>query len=172
VCRTVVATNVCVNSDAAKPLATAGKGLSTVRKVAKEVAAVRKTSEPRSRIMRAIKSRDTSPELAVRSLAHRLGYRFRVCRRDLPGSPDLVFPRLRKVIFVNGCFWHSHDCGEGVRVPLQNRPYWKQKLRRTKERDEAACEALRALGWKVTVFWECELANREGAIRKLRTFLR
>src|ERR1700733_13736810 len=72
-----------------------------------------KTAETRRRIMRAIRSRDTAPELAVRRMAHRMGYRFRVCRKDLPGNPDLVFPRLRKVVFVHGCFWHSHDCGEG-----------------------------------------------------------
>jgi DNA mismatch endonuclease (patch repair protein) len=130
------------------------------------------TSESRRRIMRAIKSRDTAPELFVRRLAHRMGYRFRLHRKDLPGTPDLVFPGMRKAIFVHGCFWHSHDCGEGARVPKQNRSYWKKKLARNTERDEAAHEALTALGWKVTVFWECELRNRERIERQLRNFLR
>jgi DNA mismatch endonuclease (patch repair protein) len=79
---------------------------------------------------------------------------------------------MRKAIFVHGCFWHSHDCGEGARVPKQNRSYWKKKLARNTERDEAAHEALTALGWKVTVFWECELRNRERIERQLRNFLR
>ena len=129
------------------------------------------TSEARSRIMRAVKSRDTLPELAVRSLVHRMGYRFRVCRRDLPGTPDIVFPRLRKVIFVHGCFWHGHNCGQGVRIPVQNRSYWSRKIARTAERDEAAEAALTALGWKVSVFWECELKNEKRVARRLRAFL-
>jgi DNA mismatch endonuclease (patch repair protein) len=133
---------------------------------------IEKPSEARSRIMRAIESRDTAPELIVRGLAHRMGYRFRLCRKDLPGCPDVVFPKLRKVIFVNGCFWHSHDCGQGARVPAQNRVYWKKKLERNKERDDAASQALTALGWKVSVFWECELRNLKRTERKLRTFLR
>lgn len=134
-------------------------------------AVMTETSEARRRIMRAVKSRDTVPELIVRSLAHRMGYRFRVCRRDLPGSPDVVFPRLRKVIFVHGCFWHGHDCGQGVRVPAHNRAYWEKKIARNKERDEAAHAALTALGWKVTVFWECELRNERRVVRELHTFL-
>ena len=121
--------------------------------------------------MRAVKSRDTLPELAVRSLVHRMGYRFRVCRRDLPGTPDIVFPRLRKVIFVHGCFWHGHNCGQGVRMPAQNRSYWSRKIARTAERDEAAEAALTALGWKVSVFWECELKNEKRVARRLRAFL-
>jgi DNA mismatch endonuclease (patch repair protein) len=129
------------------------------------------TPESRRRIMRAIKSRDTRPELFVRQLAHRLGYRFRVHRKDLPGRPDLVFPGKRKVIFVHGCFWHSHDCGVG-HFPAQNRAYWKEKLTRTVHRDEAARKSLTALGWKVTVFWECELHNPILVERRLRSFLR
>jgi DNA mismatch endonuclease (patch repair protein) len=130
------------------------------------------TTPARSRIMRAIKSRDTAPELLVRRLAHSMGYRFRVHRKNLPGTPDLVFPARRKAIFVHGCFWHSHDCGRGARVPKQNRSYWKKKLARNEERDEAARKALTALGWKVSVLWECELRNRKRIERKLRVFLR
>ncbi len=131
-----------------------------------------KTPEPRRRIMRAIRSRDTQPELIVRRLAHRMGYRFRLHRKDLPGRPDLVFPGKHKVIFVNGCFWHSHNCGSGARRPAQNTAYWNQKLARTTERDKAALAALTALGWEVSVFWECELQNRKAAARRLRAFLR
>jgi DNA mismatch endonuclease (patch repair protein) len=130
------------------------------------------TTPARSRIMRAIKSRNTAPELLVRRLAHSMGYRFRVHRRDLPGTPDLVFPARGKAIFVHGCFWHCHDCAGGPRMPGLNRTYWKKKLTRNKERDEAACEALTALGWKVRVFWECELQDLKRTERSLRTFLR
>ena len=130
------------------------------------------TSPARSRIMRAIKSRNTAPELLVRRLAHRMGYRFRVHRKDLPGTPDLVFPARRKAIFVHGCFWHCHDCGGGPRMPAHNRAYWKKKLTLNKKRDQAACAALTTLGWKVRVFWECELQNQKRTQRNLRTFLR
>lgn len=129
-------------------------------------------SEARSRIMRAVKSRDTGPELLVRSLAHRIGYRFRVCRRDLPGCPDIVFPRLRKVIFVHGCFWHGHDCGRGVRVPTQNRSYWRKKIERNSARDEAAVASLKEQGWEASVFWECELTDAARVTNRLRKFLR
>jgi DNA mismatch endonuclease (patch repair protein) len=129
------------------------------------------TPEPRRRIMRAIKSRDTLPELVVRRLAHKMGYRFRLHRKDLPGRPDLVFPGKHKVIFVNGCFWHSHDCAGGARVPAQNSAYWSEKLARTTERDKAALAALTAQGWEVSVFWECELHNRKRVERRLRAFL-
>jgi len=127
--------------------------------------------ESRRRIMRAIRSRDTGPERMVRSLAHRIGYRFRVCRKDLPGCPDIVFPRLRKVVFVHGCFWHGHDCGQGVRIPAKNRRYWKEKIARTCARDEAAEIALRKLGWDVDVFWECELTNHADIKSRLLKFL-
>jgi DNA mismatch endonuclease (patch repair protein) len=129
------------------------------------------TPEPRRRIMRAIKSRDTQPELIVRRLTHSMGYRFRLHSTDLPGRPDLVFPSKRKVIFVNGCFWHSHDCGGGARVPAQNTAYWNEKLARTRARDKAALAALTALGLEVSVFWECELQNRKNVERRLRAFL-
>jgi DNA mismatch endonuclease, patch repair protein len=129
------------------------------------------TPEPRRRIMRAIKSRDTGPELFVRRVAHRLGFRFRVHRNDLPGKPDIVFPAKQKVIFVHGCFWHSHKCCGG-RIPAQNTAYWKEKLARTVLRDQAALTTLTELGWKVTVLWECELQNLDSVERRLRQFLR
>jgi len=138
----------------------------------RKVSLVSQPTEARSRIMRAIRSRDTVPELIVRSLAHRMGYRFRLCRKDLPGCPDLVFPRLRKAIFVHGCFWHGHDCGQGVRIPAKNRAYWRKKIMRNQERDMAAHVALTALGWESTVFWECQLQDQKGVMRGLRAFLR
>jgi len=127
--------------------------------------------EARSRIMRAIKSRDTQPELIVRRLAYSMGYRYRLHRKDLPGKPDLAFPGRRKVIFVHGCFWHCHDCGRGARLPATNKAYWKEKLERNKARDLAALKALTALGWKVKVLWECELADSNRVEGLLRTFL-
>src|SRR5262245_17964395 len=130
------------------------------------------TTPARSRIMRAIKSRNTAPERLVRRLAHCMGYRFRVHRKDLPGTPDLVFPARRKAIFVHGCFWHCHDCGGGPRMPTQNRVYWRKKLTRNKKRDEEASAALTVLGWKVRVFWECELRDLRRTERSLRAFLR
>lgn len=121
--------------------------------------------------MQAVKGKDTGPEMAVRRLAHGMGYRFRLHRKDLPGKPDLVFPRLRKVLFVHGCFWHGHDCVRGARVPVQNRAYWKQKIARNKERDAAAQAGLSTLGWKVAVLWECELKEPAQVKKLLAKFL-
>jgi DNA mismatch endonuclease (patch repair protein) len=122
--------------------------------------------------MRAVKSIDTAPELMVRRLAHRMGYRFRLHRKDLPGKPDLVFPKLHKVIFVHGCFWHGHDCARGARVPKNNRDYWAKKIERNKARDQATRIALVASGWKVAVFWECELRKTSHPTASIRKFLR
>lgn len=119
----------------------------------------------RSANMRAIRSKDMRPELKVRSIVHRLGYRFRLHRKDLPGKPDLVFISRRKVIFVNGCFWHSHGCRVS-HTPKSNAAYWGPKLERNKFRDHRNLDALRAAGWKALVIWECE-TNDEGRMRKL-----
>ena len=129
------------------------------------------TPEVRRRTMQAVKSENTGPELAVRRLAHGMGYRFRLHRKDLPGTPDLVFPRLRKVVFVHGCFWHGHDCARGARIPVQNRSYWTKKIARNKSRDDDVQEELIAAGWDVDVLWECEISDRERMARKLRKFL-
>src|SRR5579863_2115314 len=99
---------------------------------------MKETPEQRSRIMGAVKGSDTAPEMMVRRMAHRMGYRFRLHRKDLPGKPDLVFPGLRKVVFVHGCFWHGHDCTRGARVPIRNRDYWTAKIARNRERDKRA----------------------------------
>lgn len=128
-------------------------------------------SGQRSRIMRAVKGRDTIPELLVRSAAHRMGYRFRLHRRDLPGSPDLVFPGLRKVVFVHGCFWHGHSCPRGARIPKSNRDYWIEKVRRNKLRDKGAKAKLKADGWDVLVLWECRIKETVKLERVLRLFL-
>src|SRR5919106_1632532 len=119
------------------------------------------TPEQRSRNMAAIRGKNTAPELVVRRIAHRLGYRFRLHRRDLPGRPDLVFPRLRKVILVHGCFWHQHPGCSLARSPKSRPDYWLPKLRRNQERDAKAAEALKGLGWDLMVLWECEAAAEE-----------
>lgn len=129
------------------------------------------TSIQRSRIMRAVKSVDTAPEMVVRRLAHRLGYRFRLHRADLPGRPDLVFPARKAVIFVHGCFWHGHDCKRGARTPKTNSDYWIAKIARNRLRDARHGVALAEMGWRAMVLWECELKNEEELIKKLRAFL-
>lgn len=113
-------------------------------------------TEKRSTVMRAVKSRDTAPELKVRRAAHALGLRFRLGRSDLPGKPDLVFPSRRIALFVHGCFWHGHDCARGARMPHTNRTYWQAKIARNMERDAASLASLRKLDWKPAVIWECE----------------
>ena len=121
--------------------------------------------------MQAVKSENTGPELAVRRLAHGMGYRFRLHRKDLPGKPDLVFPSRRKVIFVHGCFWHRHDCARGARVPVQNRAYWTKKIAGNKVRDKDVQAALTAAGWEVVVLWECEIRDQARMSRQIRKFL-
>jgi DNA mismatch endonuclease, patch repair protein len=113
-------------------------------------------STKRSAVMRAVKSRDTAPEIKVRRAAHALGLRFRLSRKDLPGKPDLVFPARRVALFVHGCFWHGHHCPRGARVPQANRAYWIAKITRNVARDQTTLKALRKLGWKPAVIWECE----------------
>jgi DNA mismatch endonuclease (patch repair protein) len=132
---------------------------------------MKESPEERSRIMRTVKGQDTGPELAIRRLIHSMGYRFRLHRADLPGKPDLVFPRLRKVIFVHGCFWHGHSCARGDRLPVNNRDYWTRKIARNKERDKKTPLALRALGWKSLQVWECELRDVSSLKKRLKSFL-
>ena len=132
---------------------------------------VQPPSEARSRIMRAVKSRDTKPEMIVRRTAHAMGKRYRLHRNDLPGKPDLTFPRLRKIIFVHGCFWHGHDCKRGARMPKDNADYWKQKISRNRERHAKAQETLQSMGWDVLVIWECQLKDREALNDRLTQFL-
>lgn len=128
-------------------------------------------SAERSAIMRAVKARDTAPELKVRRLAHGLGFRFRLGGRGLPGSPDLVFPRLSACVLVHGCFWHGHGCARGARVPKANRAYWTAKIARNRARDTASLKALRRLGWRALAVWECETKDTAALARRLRRFL-
>jgi DNA mismatch endonuclease (patch repair protein) len=127
--------------------------------------------EKRSAIMRAVKGRDTGPELRVRRIAFGLGYRYRLNRRDLPGAPDLVFPGRRKAVFVHGCFWHGHSCKRGDRPPSANAAYWSAKIARNRARDAAARRALKALGWEALTLWECELKDEARLKRRLARFL-
>jgi len=129
------------------------------------------TPEQRSRNMSAIRGADTKPEKIVRSLAHRLGYRFRLHRRDLPGKPDLVFPARHKVIMVHGCFWHVHDCPHGRVKPATNARFWADKRGGNAARDRRNLKALETAGWSVLVVWECETRSLEPLARKLREFL-
>ncbi len=129
------------------------------------------TPEQRSRVMGRVKGKNTKPEMMVRRLAHALGYRFRLHRKDLPGSPDLVFPGRRKVIFVHGCFWHGHDCPRGSRQPKQNADYWRAKIARNVARDRQAVATLEDQGWSVLTLWECELKDAEALQGRLEGFL-
>ena len=121
--------------------------------------------------MRAVKGRDTKPEMIVRRLVHSMGYRYRLHRADLPGKPDLVFPSRKKVIFVHGCFWHGHACKRGARVPQSNRDYWVEKIHRNRERDEKSLKDLEESGWCVLIVWECALKDREVLEANLKAFL-
>jgi len=124
----------------------------------------------RSENMRAIRSTGMRPELEVRSLVHRLGFRFGLHRDDLPGRPDLVFGSRRKVIFVHGCFWHSHKC-RMAHTPKSNLNYWLPKLARNKQRDKRNIVALEALGWRSLVIWECETSEERDLKKRVRAFL-
>lgn len=117
------------------------------------------TTEQRRRNMSAIKGKNTKPELVVRKLVHSLGFRFRLHRKGLPGKPDLVFPKLRKIIFVHGCFWHMHDCPYGRVTPKNNAEFWATKRLRNVHRDGNVEEQLNVLGWKVLLVWECEIKD-------------
>lgn len=132
-------------------------------------------SATRSRMMSGIRGRDTKPEILVRSLLHRQGFRFRLQVRTLPGRPDLVLPRYHAVIFVHGCFWHGHDCPL-FRLPTTRTEFWRSKIEGNQNRDRRVREDLLASGWRVAVVWECALrgAGRdvEGVVRQLADWLR
>ena len=121
--------------------------------------------------MRAVRARDTGPEIAVRRLLHRLGYRFRLHRADLPGHPDLAFPARRAAVFVHGCFWHGHDCPRGARAPKTNAAYWAAKIARNRARDAETRAALEARGWRAAVVWECALRDPAAVAAALAAFL-
>ena len=125
----------------------------------------------RSQIMARVKSTDTKPEMTVRRLLHGLGYRYRLHRTDLPGRPDLTFPSRRKVVFVNGCFWHNHENCAKVRIPTSNRDYWLAKLERNRARDKLNLTLLEASDWKTAVVWECQLKDLEAVTDRMVNFL-
>lgn len=129
------------------------------------------TPEQRRRCMSSIRSKNTRPEIIVRKMAHRMGFRFRLHRKDLPGTPDLVFPRLRKIIFVHGCFWHMHDCPYGSVVPKTNTEFWQTKRRSNVRRDKENLNTLEKDGWNILVVWECETRNSDALFRILHEFL-
>lgn len=124
------------------------------------------TEEQRRRNMAAVRSTDTMPERAVRSILHKLGLRFRLHQRALPGTPDIVLTRHKSVVFVHGCFWHGHDCPRG-KVPSTRTEFWLPKLQRNCERDRANAASLRTLGWRVVTVWECELGEPRRLVRRL-----
>lgn len=113
----------------------------------------------RSRMMSGIRGKNTRPELLIRHSLHRLGYRYRLHRKDLPGKPDLVLPRYRAVIFVNGCFWHGHDC-HLFKWPSSRADWWRAKITKTRETDAASRQALAVMGWRILDVWECALKGR------------
>ncbi|BBU60505.1 hypothetical protein MSC49_04400 [Methylosinus sp. C49] len=125
----------------------------------------------RSAIMRAVKSRDTSPEKQVRALLRGFAPHYRLHREDVPGKPDIAYVGRKRAIFVHGCFWHGHDCARGARTPKTNADYWRAKIARNRARDIAHQEKLASLGWRALIVWECELKDRAALEARLRAFL-
>lgn len=130
----------------------------------------RLTPEARSANMKAVRRKDTAPEMRVRRLLYAAGYRYRLHVQALPGSPDIVFPIRKKAIFVHGCFWHGHDCRAG-RSPQSRRDYWLPKIARNQERDAAAVDALSRRGWQSLIIWQCQVADLELMRTRLQNFL-
>lgn len=130
------------------------------------------TPEERSELMARVRGKDTQPERIVRSMVHRMGYRFKLHDGRLPGRPDMVLPRHRKVIFVHGCFWHGHEGCSRSKPPSSNVDFWKKKLGANKERDIRILEELEMDGWKTLVIWECETRKREELQERLAAFLK
>lgn len=122
------------------------------------------SKEERSRVMAKVKSRGTKPEKKVRSLLFSLGFRFRLCQKNLPGKPDIVLKKYRTVIFVHGCFWHGHENCKNARIPKSNVEFWKNKIEHNKQRFAEVSRQLQEQGWKVVVIWECETKD----IKKLK----
>lgn len=129
------------------------------------------TPQQRRKCMSRIRGRDTKPEMVVRSLVHSLGYRYRLHVAKLAGTPDLVFPKYRKVIFVHGCFWHRHNCSKGRPVPATNTEFWERKFTENKDRDVMAIKTLEQDGWGVLVIWECEARVRDKLTERVLAFL-
>jgi len=130
----------------------------------------RVSEEKRSYIMSSVGSKDTGPELVVRKMLHRLGYRYRLHKRGLPGSPDVVFQGRKKVVFIHGCFWHGHGCKYG-RLPKSKKEYWEKKIKMNRKRDKRNIQELEDLGWSALVIWQCELKEAEAVKARLVNFL-
>ncbi len=128
------------------------------------------TPTERSAIMRRVRAKDTEPEMIVRRMIHRMGLRYALHRRDLPGNPDLVLVKRQAIVFVHGCFWHGHSCRSGRNRPSSNRGYWIPKLDRNSARDRANRRALHRDGWRVLTVWECETRKPERLRAKLERF--
>ena len=130
-----------------------------------------KVSEQRSRNMSAIKSKNTKPEIKVRKILHSMGYRFRLHSKDLPGSPDIVLPKYKTVIFVHGCFWHRHENCKFASTPKTRQEFWENKFKANVKRDLEIQEKIKNIGWKYFVIWECEARNIESIEEKIKRFL-
>ena len=130
-----------------------------------------KVSEKRSRNMSAIRSNNTKPEIAVRKLLHSMGYRFRLHRKDLPGSPDIVLTKYKTVIFVHGCFWHRHENCKYATTPKTRKEFWENKFNSNKKRDQKIQKEIIDLGWKFIIIWECEARNIQPLEEKLKGYL-
>lgn len=129
------------------------------------------TKAQRAKAMKAVKSQDTKPEMLVRRLVHSMGYRYRLHVAALPGRPDLVFPSRKKIILVNGCFWHQHQGCKRASIPSTNVEYWDRKLLSNRSRDQSNAKALKALGWQVMVIWECQTVTLSGVAQRISRFL-
>ena len=128
---------------------------------------IHKVSEQRSRNMSAIKSKNTKPEIAVRKVLHSMGYRFRLHSKDLPGSPDIVLPKYKTVIFVHGCFWHRHENCKYASTPKTRQEFWEAKFRENINRDKLNQENLFSKGWKIIIVWECEIKDKDFNLNRL-----
>ena len=128
---------------------------------------IHKVSEQRSRNMSAIKSKNTKPEIKVRKVLHSMGYRFRLHSKDLPGSPDIVLPKYKTVIFVHGCFWHRHQNCKYASTPKTRKEFWNKKFNENINRDKINQENLSSKGWKIIVVWECEINDKDFDLNRL-----
>jgi DNA mismatch endonuclease (patch repair protein) len=138
----------------------------------KSKARTKRVSLDRSAVMRAVKSRDTGPERAVRAILRRIAPGYRLNRADLPGKPDIVYARHKLAIFVHGCFWHGHDCARGARMPKANADYWRAKIARNRARDTRTLAEFETMGWRALVIYECELKDASGLTLRLADALR
>ena len=132
---------------------------------------IHEVSEQRSRNMSAIKSKNTKPEITVRKLLHSMGYRFRLHKKDLPGSPDIVLPKYKTVIFVHGCFWHRHENCKYASTPKTRKEFWENKFNSNKKRDQKIQKEIIDLGWKFIIIWECETHNTQPLEEKIKRLL-